>query len=171
MLPDSLATGLKLVICGSAAGKISAARGAYYANPQNKFWRTLHTVGLTPRLLQPKEFPSLLAYGIGLTDLVVDQAGNDNEISRKPSDRVGLREKIMMYQPKILAFNGKASAQYFLEMKSVPFGLISQNIGQTQIFVLPSTSGAASGFWNLAHWQELANLVAGLAYNHPNVVE
>lgn len=166
MLPDLLVPNLKLVICGSAVGKISAARGAYYANPQNKFWRTLHAVGLTPRLMQPTEYPKLLAYGIGLTDLVLDQAGNDNEIVLKPLDRVVLREKILRYQPRILAFNGKAPARYFLEQKLVPFGFNEQRVGQTAIFVLPSTSGAASGFWDIAHWQELANQVSHSDIRH-----
>ena len=40
MLEDVLAHGLSLVICGMAAGPVSAARGEYYAGPSNKFWRT-----------------------------------------------------------------------------------------------------------------------------------
>ena len=66
-LPDVLRPGLRLVICGSAAGAVSAARGAYYAGPGNKFWPILAEVGLTPRLLRPDEFATLPAFGIGLT--------------------------------------------------------------------------------------------------------
>jgi double-stranded uracil-DNA glycosylase len=56
VLPDLLAPGLRIVFCGTAAGTISAARGAYYAHPQNRFWSVLETNGLTPRLLKPEEF-------------------------------------------------------------------------------------------------------------------
>ena len=57
------------MICGSAAGRRSAAAGAYYAGPGNKFWRILHESGLTPRRLAPEEFALLPDVGIGLTDL------------------------------------------------------------------------------------------------------
>jgi TDG/mug DNA glycosylase family protein len=69
VLPDVLTADLKIIFCGTAAGRVSAATQSYYAHPQNQFWRTLATVGLTPRQLHPQEYHELLAYGIGLTDL------------------------------------------------------------------------------------------------------
>jgi TDG/mug DNA glycosylase family protein len=59
LLDDLLRPGLRIVICGTAAGERSAKLGAYYAGPGNKFWRTLHKVGLTPRALIPAEFREL----------------------------------------------------------------------------------------------------------------
>jgi len=56
VLPDVLRPGLRLVICGSAASAVSAARGAYYAGPGNKFWRILAETGLTPHQLEPARF-------------------------------------------------------------------------------------------------------------------
>jgi hypothetical protein len=41
VLPDLLAPGLRLVVCGSAAGVRSAQLGQYYAGRGNKLWRTL----------------------------------------------------------------------------------------------------------------------------------
>ena len=67
ILPDLLANNLELVIVGTAAGRVSGRRGLYYAG--NRFWRTLHEVGLTPIELRPGEHGKLLDYGIGLTDL------------------------------------------------------------------------------------------------------
>ena len=52
ILPDLLQPGLALVFCGTAAGRRSAAEGAYYAHPGNLFWRALHAVQLTPRQQQ-----------------------------------------------------------------------------------------------------------------------
>src|ERR1700727_2633952 len=69
ILPDILAPGLNLVVCGSAAGTRSAELGAYYAGPGNQFWGMLHRVGLTPRVLKPAEFREVIAYAIGLTDI------------------------------------------------------------------------------------------------------
>ena len=53
VLPDVLAPGLRAVFCGTAAGTKSAIAGAYYAGPGNKFWPTLHAIGLTPRRFAP----------------------------------------------------------------------------------------------------------------------
>jgi len=67
ILPDVLAPGLSIVFCGTAAGTESARRRAYYAHPQNRFWRVLHEAGLTPRRLAPAEFALLPDFGLGLT--------------------------------------------------------------------------------------------------------
>jgi G:T/U-mismatch repair DNA glycosylase len=66
-LPDLLAPNLRVIFVGTAAGKRSAEFGHYYAGRGNRFWRTLHEVGLTPRLFEPGEFRALLALGIGHT--------------------------------------------------------------------------------------------------------
>src|SRR3546814_18596882 len=65
VLPDVLAPGLRLVFCGSAAGRKSAELGAYYAGPGNKSWPTLYEIGLTPRHFRPPEFRELRTLGIG----------------------------------------------------------------------------------------------------------
>ncbi len=56
VLPDLIRPGLRIVFCGTAPGTVSARRGAYYAHPQNRFWRVLHEVGLTPRLVAPEDY-------------------------------------------------------------------------------------------------------------------
>src|SRR5688572_21685403 len=80
LVPDLLALGLRLVFCGTALGRKSAEARAYYANPTNMFWRTLHEVGLTPERLRPADYARLLEYGIGLTDLSKQHFGNDVEL-------------------------------------------------------------------------------------------
>ena len=90
ILPDVLMSGLKIVFCGTAAGNESARQGAYYAHPGNKFWRTLHVIGLTPRKLRPAEFAEVLEYGIGLTDLAKYVSGNDDTLSPRDFDPAAL---------------------------------------------------------------------------------
>ena len=68
-LPDQFQDHLRLVFVGTAASQRSADLGHYYAHPGNRFWRTIHEVGITPRRYQPHEFPDLLKLGIGFTDL------------------------------------------------------------------------------------------------------
>ena len=158
VLPDLLMLGLRLVICGSAAGTASAAKGAYYAGPGNKFWPILAETGLTPRLLRPEEFGLLPGFGVGLTDLAKHASGPDTAIKRRDYDAAGLAARIRACRPGVLAFNGKRAAATFLG-RQVGFGVQPDLPDFPPIFVLPSTSGLASGHWEPAHWHRLAACV------------
>ena len=161
ILPDILAPNLKVVFCGTAAGTQSAQVGAYYAGRGNKFWRILYETGLTPRLLMPAEFPTLPQYGLGLTDLAKRTFGSDTSLQTSDFDVADFRKRILGASPRVVAFNGKKSAQIYFGRGAVRYGRQSDMLGTTIIFVLPSTSGAANGVWNPAHWHELAAFVRG----------
>jgi len=157
ILPDLLQPGLALVFCGTAAGRRSAAERAYYAHPGNLFWRALFEAGLTPRLLVPPEFPLLLDYSIGLTDLAKRHSGNDDELPRDAFDAPALVAKIERHAPRLLAFTSKNAARGALG-HAVGYGLQGETIGVTQLFVLPSPSGQARGHWDLGPWLALGEL-------------
>jgi len=156
ILPDLLRPGLRLVICGTAPSTRSAAVGAYYAGPGNKFWRTIHAIGLTPQLLAPEEWRSLDALGIGFTDVVKRHSGMDRDLPAGAFDAARVRASIETHQPGILAFNGKAAAKAFLGRTGIGYGRQDVAIGRTAVWVLPSTSGAASGAWSIEPWHILA---------------
>ncbi len=147
------------MFCGSAAGRVSALRGAYYAGPGNRFWSTLAATGLTPTLLTPEAFPSLTDYGLGLTDIAKDASGADHQLPPGSDDPAALRAKILRFAPQVLAFVGKRAAKAYLG-RATEYGLQSERLGPTRIFVLPSPSGAARGYWDVSWWHALARLVA-----------
>jgi len=153
-LPDVLGPGLKVVFCGSAAGRRSAAAQAYYAGPGNRFWDMLYLIGLTPQRFAPPEYAAVLAYGIGLTDMVKRRSGNDDDLQREDFGADLLRRKITQYCPRVVAFNGKRAAQAFFGGQ-VDYGAQEAAMGTTMFFVLPSTSGAARRFWDEAPWLAL----------------
>lgn len=159
ILPDVLAPGLSVVFCGTAAGAVSARKKAYYAGPGNRFWKTLHEIGLTPRRLEPHEFASVLDFGIGLTDVAKTVSGSDSELPRHAFDSAGLERKIRQFCPRTLAFNGKRSAREFLGVKKVSYGRQTTGVGRTVVFLLPSTSGAARKHWEISYWKELARFI------------
>ena len=80
MLPDVLCPGLRVVFCGTAAGAVSAARGAYFAGPGNRFWSILAEIKLTPHQLKPDELRLLPTFGIGLTDIAKSVSGADSRL-------------------------------------------------------------------------------------------
>lgn len=156
MLDDVVRPGLRLIVCGTAAGTRSAELKHYYAGPGNKFWRTLAELGLTSRQLAPAEATMLLDFGIGLTDLVKDQSGADVTIRFDSTGAAQLRKKMLALQPQVLCFNGKRAAQEFFDTRTVAYGPQPECIGVTQLFVAPSTSAAANGSWDPSYWRDLA---------------
>lgn len=155
VLPDVLAPGLGIVFCGTAASRISAAKGYNYANPGNQFWPTLKLLELVPQDFDPANFRDLPRYNLGLTDLCKSSIGNDDELDANSYDAAALMRKMKKYQPHILAFTSKTGAEKFLQRKT-DYGLQDGTIGLTHIFVLPSTSGRARRFFDLSKWQALA---------------
>jgi TDG/mug DNA glycosylase family protein len=155
VLPDLLQPGLAIVFCGTAAGSVSAARGAYYAHPQNKFWRILHDVRLTPRLLRPEEYLELPRWGLGLTDIAKHVSGMDRELPRGALGREAcsaLEAKIRAFEPKLLAFTSLAAGRGYLG-RAAGFGDSGERIGATRIWLLPSPSPAADWNWKRhEHW-------------------
>jgi len=159
VLPDLLQPGLRLVICGTAAGTRSARERTYYAHPGNMFWRTLFAVGLTPRLLAPAKYPSLPGFGIGLTDLSKFHYGNDAELPVDAFDVAALRSKIEHYAPRVIAFTSKHAGLSALG-KGATYGLQPVPFAGIPAFVLPSPSGQARRSWDIRVWQALADFVA-----------
>jgi TDG/mug DNA glycosylase family protein len=160
VLHDLLEPSLDVVLCGTAASKVSAKAGAYYAHPRNKFWRILHETGLTPERLQPHQFRELLHYRIGLTDLVKTHSGMDHQVrSGFGADaRSRLHASILQHAPSFLAFTSKTAGEHFLGGKR-GFGEQAETLGSTRIWILPSTSGAANGSWRPEVWHEFAGRV------------
>ncbi|UZR93134.1 mismatch-specific DNA-glycosylase [Chondrinema litorale] len=164
MLKDVLDTNLDVVFCGTAKGKASALKGFYYAGPGNKFYSILCQTGFTPHKLDPKECYEINKYNIGLTDLVHTEFGNDKEISNGSYEVESFIIKMEKYQPKYIAFNSKKAASFVLgyqgKTTQIKYGLQEKNIGESKLFVLPSTSGNARRFWNENYWLELKQLIA-----------
>src|SRR5271165_481288 len=155
VLPDVLTSGLTIVFCGTAAGTVSAARGAYYAHPQNKFWSALEAVRLTPRLLRPEEYAELPQWGLGLTDIAKHVSGMDRELPQGALGREACAEleaKIRAAEPKLLAFTSLTAGRRYLGRAAV-FGEQPERIGVTRVWILPSPSPTAGWNWEKhKHW-------------------
>jgi double-stranded uracil-DNA glycosylase len=161
VLPDVLQASLRVVLCGTAVGTASAETGAYYAHKQNKFWKILHDTGLTPALLSPHQYRELLHHGIGLTDFVKTHSGMDHQIpltKLAEVSRARLRAAMLKFRPAFLAFTSKTGGQRFLGGPR-GYGEQTERIGDTRIWILPSTSGAANGSWRPEVWQQFADEV------------
>jgi double-stranded uracil-DNA glycosylase len=159
ILPDVLAPDLDVVFCGSAAGRRSAQIGAYYAGAGNKFWPTLHAIGLTPRQIAPQDYRQILRYRLGLTDLAKFASGADAGLRRGDFCAATLRGTIARYRPRIVAFTSKRTAREFFG-RAVDYGVGSARVEGALTFTLSSPSGLACGHWQQGrYWHELGELV------------
>lgn len=142
-VPDVLAPGLRVVFCGINPGEWSARAGAHFANPRNDFWRLLHDAGLTPRLLAPAEQEQLLGFGLGVTNAALRTTRGSGDLRR--GDFVGAAQRLTKIaeelRPAWIAFVGKEAYRGAFNERP-ELGAQERRLGDTRLFVLPSTSPA-----------------------------
>jgi TDG/mug DNA glycosylase family protein len=142
-VPDVLGPGVRVVFCGINPGHWSAAAGAPFANPRNDFWRLLHAAGFTPRLLAAQQAAELLEFGIGLTNAARRTTRGAGDLRK--ADYAGAAERLegiaLTLRPAAIAFVGKAAYTGTFRERA-EHGLQERRLGDTALFVLPSTSPA-----------------------------
>jgi TDG/mug DNA glycosylase family protein len=142
-VPDVLALGLRAIFCGINPGRWSAAAGAHFANPRNDFWRLLRDAEFTPRLLGPDEQFELPAFGYGLTNAASRTTSGSGELRR--GDFAGAEERLAALaeelKPGWIAFVGKEAYRGVFNERP-ELGAQERRLGDTSLFVLPSTSPA-----------------------------
>jgi double-stranded uracil-DNA glycosylase len=148
-----------VVFCGINPGRVSAAAGAHFANPRNDFWRLLHAAGFTPRLLRPDEQWEALAHGVGLTNAAARTTRGSSDLRR--GDFAGSAERLERIarelRPAWFAFVGKEAYRgVFGERPEL--GQQERRLGETRLFVLPSTSPANAA----VPWEERLRWFRGL---------
>lgn len=143
VVPDVLAPGVRVVFCGINPGRVSAEAGAPFANPRNNFWRLLLVAGFTPRLLEPQDAAKLLQYGVGLTNAARRTTRGSGDLRK--ADFAGAAERLEeiahSLRPVAIGFVGKIAYSGPFGGR-VEYGLQENMLGETRLFVLPSTSPA-----------------------------
>ena len=174
---DILCPGLRVVFVGYNPSLPAWRTGHYYANPGNRFYRLLFESGLTPRLLSPHEDRDLPNYGIGATDLLAEPSARADLV---PGERFraaapALLKKVADFAPCCICCNGVGVFRYVFGRAPARLGRQPNLlIGQSAVFVVPSTSGLVNGraaerlaaFVELAGWLDKRHggsvLVGGL---------
>ena len=171
-LPHHLRPGLRLVFIGYNPAIYSAQAGHYYARPGNVFWRQLSASGLVQREVRPED-DALLAdeAGIGFTDLCERPTVRASELL--PAEIVAgarrLHDDLLRHQPRVAVFSGRGIFAHFArhalglsprQASGVADGEWPQPLGETRLWVIPSSSGLASKWHGkrLELLKEIANL-------------
>jgi double-stranded uracil-DNA glycosylase len=142
-VPEYLGPQSRIVFCGINPGHWSARAKAPFANPRNDFWRLLHAAGFTPRVLEPQEAAELVPLGLGLTNAAGRTTRGAGDLRK--ADFAGAADRLEhvahTIRPAVIAFVGKAAYTGTFGGR-VQHGLQERRLGDTALFVLPSTSPA-----------------------------
>ena len=144
-LPDYVARGLRVVICGTAAARDSAGIGHYYAGPGNAFWQLLWESRIIGEPLSPLSDSQILRFGVGLTDLAKAAVASTDR-GLRGFDVPAFIDKMAHYEPAWIAFHGKRGAEevsrHIGAGRDVALGVQSWSVADHPVFVLPSASGS-----------------------------
>ena len=142
-IPDVIAPGLAVVFCGINPGLYSAATGCHFARPGNRFWPALHRSGFTPQQVHPSEQSRLLAYHLGITNLVERGTARADELSAPELSEGGrsLVAKMRRLRPAWLAVLGVSAYRTAFAERAAIVGPQPNTLGVTRVWVLPNPSG------------------------------
>ncbi|TPE46277.1 G/U mismatch-specific DNA glycosylase [Pontibacter mangrovi] len=140
---DILEPDLKVLFCGINPGLYTAVKGHHFARPGNRFWPTLHAAGFTPVKFEPHQEQELLQLGYGITNVVSRATANAAELNKAELIEGGIElvEKVILYQPQVLALLGLSAYRVAFGRPTADIGLQEQTIGHTKLWVLPNPSG------------------------------
>lgn len=110
-LPDILEPNLHCIFVGLNPGIRTATTGHAYSHPSNRFWKLLHSSGLTTRRLKPEEDRDLPAlFSLGNTNIVRRPTRSGAELSKTEMDDSVqiLEDKIRKFKPEVVCIVGKS---------------------------------------------------------------
>jgi double-stranded uracil-DNA glycosylase len=142
-VPDVIAPGLDVLFCGINPSLMSAERRHHFARPGNRFWPALHLSGLTPRRLTPDEDAELLAYGLGVTNVVDRPTRTAAELSPDElrAGGVALAALVGRYRPRVLAVLGVTAWRIAFDRPRAVLGVQPESVGGAVTWVVPNPSG------------------------------
>lgn len=148
-VPDLLGPGCRLLFSGINPGLWTAATGAHFARPGNRFYPALYEAGIVDRVIDAADGMSfadrnlLVDAGIGITNVAPRATAKASELSAEELREGGeaLTARVLEVAPRILAVLGiTAYRTAFHEPKAVP-GPQERTVGDTRVWVLPNPSG------------------------------
>lgn len=148
MLTDLINKNLKVLFCGINPGLKSAWDGHHFSGRSNRFWKVLHQSGFTPYQIEPTNDATILEFGYGLTTAVERATARADQLSKEEfADSVEMfKIKMAEYQPKYIAFLGKAAYMAFSGKKKLLWGLQTEDFCGSKVWILPNPSGLNRGF-------------------------
>ncbi|MFN8016857.1 MAG: mismatch-specific DNA-glycosylase [Acidimicrobiales bacterium] len=139
-LPDHVGPDMRLLCCGLNPSVHAAEAGMGFVTGSNRFWRAMTAAGLATRTHDPRHL--LRVDRIGMTDLVKRPTPRADELTtaeyREGVER--LAALCRWLRPAAVAMVGLAGWRAAVDRRATP-GWQPERLGDTPVYVLPSTSG------------------------------
>jgi len=148
-VPDLLPDELRLLFVGINPGLWTAAVGAHFARPGNRFYPALFRAGITRFLISPDggyddaELAELDARGVGITNLCPRATARADEVTREEL-RTGaerLRKLVAERRPTVVAVLGITAYRQGFGVKTAVVGRQPEDWDGSRLYVLPNPSG------------------------------
>ncbi|MDQ0595215.1 TDG/mug DNA glycosylase family protein [Chryseobacterium ginsenosidimutans] len=148
MLTDIIRKELTVIFCGINPGLKSADDGHHFSGRSNRFWKVLHQSGFTPYQIEAVNDTSILDFGYGLTTAVERATSRADELLKEEFEHSleAFKAKMNHFQPKYIAFLGKAAYKAFSKKKEILWGKQPEDFCGSEVWVLPNTSGLNRSF-------------------------
>lgn len=148
-VPDLLPDPLRLLFVGINPSLWSAATGAHFGRPGNRFYPALHRAGITSRLVDasagyPEEdLAELRAKGVGVSNLVPRATARADELTRAELAAAPARLDAVVaeHAPAVVAVLGITAFRQAVGRPKATAGEQESPWPGTRLFVAPNPSG------------------------------
>lgn len=140
LLADTVAAGMRLLICGLNPSVYTADAGIGYARPGNRFWPAALASGLVTTDRDSRA--ALLDHGVGMTNLVLRATPRADELSKvEYRDGVARVERLVAWlAPRVLCVVGITGWRHAVD-RHAKLGEQPELLGGRPVYVMPNTSG------------------------------
>jgi TDG/mug DNA glycosylase family protein len=146
---DLVGPEVRLLFVGINPGLWTAAVGAHFARPGNRFWPALHRAGITQRLVDPREGMSaddlaeVHRARIGITNLARRATARADEVTADEfRARAGrLATLVGHVRPAVVAVLGLTAYRSAFGARAATAGRQAVGLGDAALWVLPNPSG------------------------------
>ncbi|MCU1569497.1 MAG: putative glycosylase [Naasia sp.] len=149
VVPDLVAPGVRLLFVGINPSLWTAATGAPFSRPGNRFYPALAAAGITSRELRPaagltqEDRAELVGRGIGITNLVRRATVRADELSaaelREGAER--LHGTVSRWSPEVVAVAGVTAYRVAFGLPKARAGRQPENLEGAALWVVPNPSG------------------------------
>jgi TDG/mug DNA glycosylase family protein len=149
-VPDLMPEHPRLVFVGINPGLWTAATGAHFGHPGNRFYPALVAAGIIPRLpvIEDDGMPQadrdmLLDAGIGISNLVPRATARADELSRDElrEGAARLGADIEKWRPRVVAIVGLTAYRTGFGRPRAQAGRQPEPLGGAELWVVPNPSG------------------------------
>ena len=146
---DLWAPGVRLLFVGINPGLWTAATGAHFARPGNRFYPALAAAGITDyeisaaNGMRAEDREHLLQRGVGISNLVRRATARADELAPEEfrAGAAALEQRVAQWRPAVVAIAGVGAYRTGFGRPKARPGRQEEGLAEAQLWVVPNPSG------------------------------